>query len=89
MARWSTRLATPASSTQRWAEKRFLPLVRERYFFAVRKDALTDPLIRQLVTVLQTPAYHERVNELTGYDATDTGTIMSLEQAFGPAPGST
>lgn len=61
----------------------FLPLVRERYFFAVRKDALTDPLIRQLVTVLQTPEYHERVNELTGYDAADTGTIMSLEQAFG------
>ena len=63
----------------------FLPLVRERYFFAVRKDALTDPLIRQLVTVLQTPEYHDRVNELTGYDAADTGTIMSLEQAFGAA----
>ena len=63
----------------------FLPLVRERYFFAVRKDALTDPLIRQLVTVLQTPQYHERVNELTGYDAADTGTIISLEQAFGAA----
>ena len=61
----------------------FLPLARERYFFAIRTDALTDPLIRQLVTVLQTPEYHERVNELTGYDATDTGTIMSLEQAFG------
>jgi molybdate transport repressor ModE-like protein len=61
----------------------FLPLVRERYFFAIRKDALTDPLVRQLVTVLQTPEYHARVNELTGYDATDTGTIMSLEQAFG------
>ena len=61
----------------------FLPLARERYFFAVRIDALTDPLIRQLITVLQTPGYHERVNELTGYDATDTGAIMSLEQAFG------
>ena len=61
----------------------FWPLARERYFFAIRTDALTDPLVRQLVTVLQTPEYHERVNELTGYDATDTGTIMSLEQAFG------
>ncbi len=61
----------------------FLPLVRERYFFAIRKDALIDPLIRQLVTVLQTSEYHARVNELTGYDASDTGTIMSLEQAFG------
>ncbi len=61
----------------------FLPLVRERYFFAIRTDALTDPLVRQLVTVLQTPEYHARVDELTGYDAADTGTIMSLEQAFG------
>jgi molybdate transport repressor ModE-like protein len=62
----------------------FIPLVRERYFFAVRSDALGDPLIRQLVSVLQLPEYHERVNELTGYDATDTGKIMSLQQAFGP-----
>jgi len=61
----------------------FLPLVRERYFFAVRRDALDDPLLRQLVAVLQTPQYHERVNELTGYDAADTGRILSLEAAFG------
>ena len=63
----------------------FLPLVRERYFFAIRSDALADPLVRQLLTVLQSPDYHARVNELTGYDAADTGTIMSLEQAFGSA----
>ena len=61
----------------------FLPLARERYFFAIRTDALSDPLVRQLITVLQTPDYHARVNELTGYDAADTGTLMSLEQAFG------
>jgi molybdate transport repressor ModE-like protein len=63
----------------------FVPLVRERYFFAIRADALTDPLVRQLVTVLQTPEYHARVNELTGYDASETGTILSLAQAFGPS----
>lgn len=62
----------------------FIPLVRERYFFAIRTDALSDPLVRQFVSILQLPEYHARVNELTGYDATDTGTIMSLEQAFGP-----
>ena len=64
----------------------FLPLVRERYFFAIRTDALSDPLVRQFVTILQLPEYHARVNELTGYDAAETGTIMSLEQAFGPCP---
>ena len=61
----------------------FLPLVRERYFFAIRTDALSDPLVRQFISILQLPEYHARVNELTGYDAADTGTIMSLEQAFG------
>ncbi|MBC7455579.1 MAG: helix-turn-helix transcriptional regulator [Massilia sp.] len=61
----------------------FIPLVRERYFFAIRTDALSDPLVRQFVSILQLPEYHARVNELTGYDAADTGTIMSLKQAFG------
>lgn len=61
----------------------FIPLVRERYFFALRKDALNDPLVKQFVGMLQLPAYHACVNELTGYDAAQTGTILSLEQAFG------
>lgn len=64
----------------------FLPLARERYFFAIRTEALTDPLVKQFIAVLQLPQYHARVNELTGYDAAETGTIMSLEQAFGPCP---
>ena len=63
----------------------FIPLVRERYFFAIRIDALNDPMVRQFISILQLPEYHARVNELTGYDAADTGTIMSLEQAFGGA----
>ncbi len=61
----------------------FIPLLRERYFFAMRKDAVDDPLIRQLISVLQLPEYHDRVNELTGYDAKDTGKILTLEEAFG------
>ncbi len=61
----------------------FIPLVRERYFFAIRSEALGDPLVRQFLGILQLPEYHARVNELTGYDAADTGKIMSLAQAFG------
>jgi molybdate transport repressor ModE-like protein len=61
----------------------FIPLLRERYFFAMRRDAVDDPLIRQLISVLQLPEYHDRVNELTGYDAADTGKILTLEEAFG------
>jgi len=64
----------------------FIPLVRERYFFAMRSDAAKDPLIRQFIAILQLPAYHARVDELTGYDASDTGAILTLEQAFGKRP---
>jgi molybdate-binding protein len=65
----------------------FIPLLRERYFFAMRRDAVDDPLIRQLISVLQLPEYHDRVNELTGYDAADTGKILTLEEAFSATPG--
>jgi molybdate transport repressor ModE-like protein len=60
----------------------FIPLVRERYFFALRTDALDEPLMRQLVGVLQQSDYHRVVNALPGYDASRTGTIEALGQAF-------
>ncbi len=65
----------------------FIPLVRERYFFALRHDAVDDPLLRRFIAVLQLPEYHKSVDELTGYDAADTGKILSLEEAFGEQAG--
>jgi molybdate transport repressor ModE-like protein len=61
----------------------FIPLVWERYFFALRTDALDEPLMRQLLTVLRQPGYHRQVAALAGYDASETGTIESVHQAFG------
>jgi molybdate transport repressor ModE-like protein len=63
----------------------FIPLVRERYFFALATPALGEPLMRQLLTILQQPAYHELVDALPGYNAAHTGTIESLGEAFGSA----
>ena len=63
----------------------FIPLVRERYFFAMRTESLDEPLIRQFLAILQLPEYHARVDELPGYEARDTGKILSLGEAFGPA----
>jgi molybdate transport repressor ModE-like protein len=62
----------------------FIPLVRERYFFAVSKAAVHEPLMQQMLAVLQLPEYHQTVNELPGYDAHDTGRIFTLDEAFGP-----
>jgi molybdate transport repressor ModE-like protein len=63
----------------------FISLVRERYFFALRTDALDEPLMRQLVTIVQQPAYHRTVDALPGYDASETGKIESVAQAFSAA----
>ncbi|MFL6672858.1 MAG: substrate-binding domain-containing protein [Massilia sp.] len=63
----------------------FIPLARERYFFALRTDALDEPLMQQLVTVLQQGDYHRLVDALPGYDASNTGKIESVTQAFGAA----
>jgi molybdate transport repressor ModE-like protein len=60
----------------------FIPLVSERYFFALRTDALDDPLMRELLAVLQHDDYHRMVDALPGYDAARTGTIEGVGQAF-------
>ena len=61
----------------------FIPLVQERYFFALPVAALQAPLVQQVIGMVQSDAYRAEVNALPGYDATDTGKILSLAQAFG------
>ncbi|HOE40065.1 MAG TPA: substrate-binding domain-containing protein [Rhodoferax sp.] len=61
----------------------FIPLVQERYFFALPVSALDDPLIQQVIGLLQSASFREEVDTLAGYDATDTGKILSLAEAFG------
>lgn len=60
----------------------FIPLSEERYFFALRSDALDEPLMRELLAILRQETYHAMVDALPGYDARDTGTIESLAEAF-------
>jgi molybdate transport repressor ModE-like protein len=61
----------------------FQPMVQERYFFALDRATMTLPLLQQLIAVIQSPSYRAIVASLPGYDATDTGQILSLDQAFG------
>ncbi|MEB0011295.1 substrate-binding domain-containing protein [Glaciimonas sp. Gout2] len=60
----------------------FIPLVRERYFFALPIAAMQDPLIQQIITTIQTDTFREVVNQLAGYDGSATGDILSLPDAF-------
>jgi len=63
----------------------FIPLVRERYFFALPTASLNDPLVQAVVNILQSPAFRNVVDDLAGYDGADTGKIQSLQEAFSGA----
>ena len=61
----------------------FIPLVRERYFFALPLVALDDPLVQQVIALIQSAAFRAEVDALAGYDGARTGQVLSLAEAFG------
>ncbi|MFC5511694.1 substrate-binding domain-containing protein [Massilia jejuensis] len=62
----------------------FAPLVREDYYFALRTDAVDEPAMQQLLAIMRDPAYHRLVAALPGYDATGTGELVAIADAFSP-----
>ncbi len=63
----------------------FLPLVRERYFFAIRHSSLDTPAMQDLLRIMRSPEYVGYVQQLVGYDASRTGELQTFAQAFGDA----
>jgi len=61
----------------------FVPLARERYFFALRKDLIEQASWKALLAVMQGDGYRNFVGQLVGYDARETGRIQTLKEAFG------
>ncbi|WP_233234952.1 substrate-binding domain-containing protein [Bordetella sp. LUAb4] len=61
----------------------FVPLARERYFFALRKDLIEQAAWKALLAVMQGAGYRNFVGQLVGYDARETGRIQTLKEAFG------
>jgi molybdate transport repressor ModE-like protein len=57
----------------------FVPLVRERYFLAVRAKDAVKPHILRLLDALRSPAFAQRVRRLPGYDCAAAGSISGLE----------
>ena len=60
----------------------FIPLLKERYFFALPADALDRAELRPVLTVLRSPAFRSRVAALKGYEAAHTGEVMGVAEAF-------
>jgi len=61
----------------------FIPLMKERYFFAAQKDSIGQSPVLDVVEILQSDKFRSEVNQLEGYDATDTGRILALDEVFG------
>ncbi|OZI21944.1 LysR family transcriptional regulator [Bordetella genomosp. 7] len=60
----------------------FIPLVRERYFFAIRRNALDTPAMQDLLGIMRGDEYLSYIRQLAGYDATDTGKLQTMAAAF-------
>ncbi|MCL1886989.1 MAG: helix-turn-helix transcriptional regulator [Betaproteobacteria bacterium] len=61
----------------------FVPLMQERYFFAVCKHEWQNAPINDVLNIMRSEDFKQHVNELGGYDAKDAGQVLSLKEAFG------
>jgi molybdate transport repressor ModE-like protein len=60
----------------------FVPLLTERYFLACSEDLLTDVRFKPVLQFIQTSEFRSELNKLAGYDASITGEVMTLSEAF-------
>lgn len=61
----------------------FIPIARERYFFACTSRATNDPRIQGMLDIMRQDEFRDAVNGLSGYHAAGTGTVMKLDEAAG------
>ncbi len=63
---------------------KFVPLAREDYELAIRRDLLAaDPRLMGLIARIQSPAYRSALQRRGGYDTEKTGMIRSLSADAG------
>ncbi len=63
----------------------FIPLAKERYFFAVHRDTLNSIRMQRLLDLMRGERYREYISQLVGYDASSMGLVQTMEEAFSPA----
>jgi len=56
----------------------FVPRVEERYYLAIRTDALATGPVRRLIELLQSPVFTRIVTRLPGYRAGSSGSIVRV-----------
>lgn len=61
----------------------FVPMVRERYLFVLRREALRTSPVVTLCGILRGAAFKKAIKSLPGYDANDAGKSCTLDELFG------
>ena len=61
----------------------FISMVRERYLFVLRREALRTSPVVTLCGILRGAAFKKAIKALPGYDASDAGNSCTLEDLFG------
>jgi len=57
----------------------FVPLIRERYYIAIRAKSAGKPSHARLLEALRSAAFAKLVRRLPGYDGTGAGTVTGIE----------
>lgn len=57
----------------------FVPILRERYFFACNRSDLQQPTMEAVLNVMRSGEYQSIVSQLAGYDGKLSGTLTPLE----------
>ena len=62
----------------------FIPNQMERYFLLCHERALDTPALLQVLNILCSDSFKAAVNQLPGYQAEQSGSVMKLDAAFVP-----
>jgi molybdate transport repressor ModE-like protein len=57
----------------------FVPVIRERYFFACAQDAPSRPLVSAALAVMASAAFRDQLATLPGYDGALSGQHLALQ----------
>jgi molybdate transport repressor ModE-like protein len=60
----------------------FVPILRERYFFACEASSIERPTLRLVVRLMRSAEFRAVVDALPGYDGRTSGTVVPVQQAF-------
>lgn len=64
----------------------FIPVVDEDYYFACDRARLERAPLANVIDVLRSSAFRQRVDQLEGYDPRDCGKLIDPEVGLGEAP---